>query len=108
MNRFRHTLLTAAFALAAMSLGAPEQASATAFCPLKQTSDGFVALRAGPSPTARLIARMKPEDEVLIGLREKGNWVEVTWWRGQNRHDKGYHHIAGKGWVNSKLIAEEC
>ncbi len=51
---------------------------------------------------------MKPEDEVLIGLRQKGRWIEVTWWRGQDRHTKGYHQIAGKGWVNSKWVEEEC
>lgn len=83
-------------------------ASATGFCPLKRTSDGFVALRTGPSATAPLVGRMRSSDEVLIGLRNKGNWVEVTWWRGQDRHNKGYHHVAGRGWANARLIEENC
>ena len=87
---------------------APELASATGFCPLKRTRDGFVALRAHPSPNARLIGRMKREDEILTGLREMGRWVEVTWWRGKDRVDKGYRHIAGNDWVNGKLIRGEC
>ncbi len=32
----------------------------------------------------------------------------MTWWRGQDRHEKGYHAIAGKGWVNARLIEEDC
>ncbi len=94
--------------LAGLAAFAPQQAAATGFCNLKRSPDGFVALRAAPSPTARLIARMRAEDEVLIGLGKKGQWVEVTWWRGQDRHEKGYHAIAGKGWVNARLIEEDC
>ena len=95
-------LLIASCALASVP------ASATGFCHLKQTLDGFVALRAGPSPSARLVGRMNPQDEVLFGLGEKGNWVEATWWRGDDRLNKGYDRIAGKGWVNTRFVEEEC
>ncbi len=83
-------------------------ASATGFCNLRPSPDGFVALRAAPSLSARLIARMRTGDEVLLGLRQKGRFVEVTWWRGQDRHEKGYHHIAGKGWADARWIEEDC
>ncbi len=102
------TRLATAWAIfAGIALGAAP-ASATGFCNLRTSSDGFVALRAGPSPTAKLLARMKPADEVLIGLGRKGRLVEVTWWRGQDRHEKGYHAIAGRGWVHARLIEEDC
>ncbi|HRE20765.1 MAG TPA: SH3 domain-containing protein [Rhabdaerophilum sp.] len=82
--------------------------SATAFCHLKKTRDGFVALRAEPTSYSRLLARMKPKDEVLVGLKQEGDWVEVTWWRGNDRHRKGYESFTGRGWVHVKLIEEEC
>ncbi len=85
-----------------------QRAAATAFCNLKPTADGFVALRAAPAPTAKLIGRMTSRDEVLLGQGEKGDWIEVTWWRGDDRHTKGYDRKAGHGWVNRKLIGEEC
>ncbi|MCZ8181895.1 MAG: SH3 domain-containing protein [Beijerinckiaceae bacterium] len=83
-------------------------AGATGFCHLRKTADGFVALRAEPSPAAKMVGRMRPSDEVLIGEGEKGQWVEVTWWRGTERLDKGFEKHAGKGWVNRRLIADDC
>jgi hypothetical protein len=86
----------------------PQPAAATAFCQLKETRDGFVALRSGPSPSAKLVARMKAEDEVLLGENRKGDWIRVTWWRGDDRLTKGHDHVAGRGWVHRRLVAEEC
>ena len=71
---------------AILPIAAP--AHATGFCNIKHTFDGFVALRDRPSPKGKLLGRMKPGDEVLIGLGEKGNWIEVTWWKGQDRFEK--------------------
>ena len=101
---------TAAFSmvfLAAMQLGSTTSL-ATGFCNVKKTADGFVALRAGPSSKAKILGRMKSSDEVLIGLGQHGNWIEVTWWRGSDRFDKGYDHTSGQGWVNMRFIEEEC
>lgn len=107
--RFTPTLIMAAvIALCGGSLLVPESASATAFCPPKQTRDGFVALRSGPSPSAKLVGRMKAEDEVQLGERRKGNWIEVIWWRGDDRLAKGFDHVAGRGWTHRKLISNEC
>lgn len=83
-------------------------ALATGFCTIKKTQDGFVALRAGPSADSRLVARMTSKDEVMLGESQRGSWIEVTWWRGLDRHNKGFDASSGKGWVHKKLIDEEC
>jgi hypothetical protein len=85
-----------------------QPASATAFCNVKETADGFVALRAAPDAKAKLVGRMSADDEVMIGLGKKGSWVEVNWYRGDERHTKGFGAVSGRGWVNSRLIDEEC
>ena len=81
---------------------------ATAFCHPVETGDGFVALRKAPAAAAGLVGKMTAEDEVLIGQSQRGNWIEVTWWRGDDRLNKGFGKAAGKGWVSRKLIEAEC
>ena len=83
-------------------------ASASGFCAVRKTADGFVALRTEPHAGAKLVGKMRSRDEVMIGEGEKGQWIEVTWWRGTERLDKGFEAHAGKGWVNRKLISNEC
>ncbi len=83
-------------------------AAATAFCNVRQSADGFVALRAAPDAKAKLVGRMTSKDEVMIGQGKKGAWIEVEWYRGEERFTKGFGHISGKGWVNRKLIEDEC
>lgn len=101
---FNLTRITAALTLlAGVTLGALP-AAATAFCNIKETKDGFVALRAGPSTKARIIAKMTTDDEVLIGHRRRGKWDEVTWWRGQDRLQKGFGSSSGIGWVHRDLL----
>ncbi|MFN0192004.1 MAG: hypothetical protein ACKVP5_08510 [Aestuariivirga sp.] len=100
-------MVAASLALAAAITWSPSS-SATMFCHVKHTADGFVALRDRPSRNAQLLGRIRPDDEVLIGLEEQGNWVKVTWWRGASRLEKGYHSAEGRGWVNVKLIDELC
>jgi hypothetical protein len=108
MNRPRLAAIAAALVLAGAWLSSPRPAAATAFCQLKATKDGFVALRAGPGASSKLIGRMKADDEVLLGEGRKGDWQQVTWWRGDDRLVKGQDKVAGRGWVHYKLIAEEC
>jgi hypothetical protein len=105
-NHLKFTLT--AFILAGCAIITSQPALATAFCQLKETRDGFVALRRGPSPSTTIVGRMKAEDEVLLGEGRKGEWIQVTWWRGDDRLAKGYDKIAGRGWVHRKLVAEEC
>jgi Bacterial SH3 domain len=104
----RQIVFSSLLALFGSAFAAPHLASATSFCHLKETSDGFVALRSQPSAAAKLIGRMKAQDEVLVGEGRRGNWVKVTWWSGEDRLLKGHEKSAGTGWVNRKLIEDEC
>jgi hypothetical protein len=65
-------------------------ASASLFCVLPATTDGFVALRAAPSVQGRLILRMKAGDEVQIIDGRRGGWSKVRHWPGDTRLAKGY------------------
>ena len=99
-------LIALALAVAALTSSTP--ASATAFCDLKKTKDGFVALRAGPSADARLLAKMTVRDEVRIEQGQQGKWVEVTWWRGDDRLSRKHGGRGLLGWVNGDLLGELC
>ncbi len=103
---FNRILLALTLAGSMLAVTAP--AEATSFCNLRKTSDGFVALRAGPSADSRMVGRMRSTDEVMLGEGEQGQWIEVTWWRGNDRLTKGFEKSAGKGWVNRRLVSEEC
>lgn len=101
-------LRIAGAAAAALALNAliALPASATSFCNIKRTSDGFGALRAGPDANARLLARMRPGDEVMLGMNERGPWQQVTFWRGQTRHQDGGFARGQSGWVHRSLLGE--
>ncbi len=95
-------------ALGAVLVAAPAEASL--FCEIKPTRDGFVALRAGATPEARLVQRMKPADEVLLGQGKRGAWVEVTYWRGGRLVEGGPPEgkaPTATGWMHSALIARD-
>ena len=109
--------------LAVLSLGAGliggalfggGSARATEFCDIKQTPDGFMALRERPSAKGKLVARMKTGDEVMINniVAEKNGWTRVYWWKGGRFNDagafKGLSKVDAQGWVNSKLLGDEC
>lgn len=87
-------------------------ASATEFCNVKRTADGFVALREAPDPQSGLVGRMTHGDEVLGDptVESRNGWIFVTWWKGGRFRPGGYEFDkpTGKGWVNSRLIEEEC
>ena len=110
MMRLRDFRLAAALGGA---LFAPTSASAMIVCWVKQTPDGFVALRAGPDAGARLIARMKGGDTVqgVEGVKDRNGWSYVHWWKAAT-HEKNsgvsLGAIDGKGWVRASLIEDEC
>ncbi|WP_448950764.1 hypothetical protein [Labrys neptuniae] len=104
MKRFRHRLLPAL----CLTCLFPAAVSAMELCNLRKTPDGFVALRAGPGPRHRLIARMKPEDLVQYGEGREGKWVEVTWWRGDSGLERDGFSKGIHGWAFAPLIAEDC
>jgi hypothetical protein len=99
-----------AISLALASLGLAGKVRATIYCDIKPTRDGFVALRSGPSPTARLIAKMRPGDEVQVGIERKGRFIEVTYWRG-GRFASGRDGIVDPstavGWMHEDLVAPD-
>jgi hypothetical protein len=107
----KRLIVAAMLSTAAVPL--PGAAWAYEFCILKQTKDGFVALRAGPSAKARLIARMTPDDEVAILSEEDGvrevhpDWHFVRWWKGSDRLNKGMDGFSGEGYMHRSLIAED-
>jgi hypothetical protein len=96
--------------LAVLLLLPAARAGATAYCEIRQTDDGFVALRAGPSARSEMLEKMRPGDEVLLGQGRVGRWVEVTFWRGgrfaSGRNPDGDPATAG-GWMREDLIAED-
>jgi hypothetical protein len=106
-----------ALLLAAVVVGAwlapASPARATTFCDIRKTSDGFVALRAGPDAKAPLIARMRVGDEVQVrdDIASRGGFMFVTWWKGGRfkvKRAAGYDPPDRDGWVREILIAEEC
>src|SRR5258708_1075582 len=107
INKFRvvRVALSAWCGMLLLLVAAP--ASATLLCDIKKTSDGFVALRAQPHRTARLVAWMKSGDEVLIssGVEPRNGWAYVTWWKGgrfkKDHPGGGYDKPDRKGWVYS-------
>jgi hypothetical protein len=89
-------------------------AGATAFCNIPSMPDGFLALRDQPSAKGKLVARMKEGDEVMLNITvaDRNGWTRVYWWRGGRFNDdgsfKGIGKATGQGWVNGKLLGEEC
>ncbi len=99
--------------LIAGALFATGSARATEFCGIRKTPDGFIALRAEATAKGKLVARMKPGDEVMLNniVEEKNGWARVYWWKGGRFHGqtvKGIESADGQGWVNSKLLGDEC
>lgn len=103
---FRALAFVAAIAAASIA----REASATSYCEIRKTEAGFVALRAGPSDSAKLLQRMRPGDEVLLGQGKTGDWVEVTYWRGgrfqSGKNPQGDPPTA-KGWMRASMIADD-
>lgn len=81
------------------------EAGATEFCLIQKTPDGFVALRAGPRPDARLILKMKPQDEVQIVEGRQGSWELVRHWPGDSRLTKGYAGFT-EGYVAQRFLKD--
>ena len=109
----RISVLTLGAALIGNALFGADSALATEFCDIKKTADGFVALRERPEIKGKLVARMKAGDEVMINnvVAAKNGWTRVYWWKGgrfQGQSVKGIEKADGQGWVNSKLLGDEC
>lgn len=85
-------------------------------CGIKETKDGFVALRDKPSPTARLVTRMKAGEVLVIDktkrgddLVKSGKWFRVSHYHGEampNPGDANFKDV-NRGWVHTDLI-DDC
>jgi hypothetical protein len=97
-----------------VAVSAPGTASAMVVCWVKKTSDGFVALRAQPSPEGRLIAKMRGGDVVWgdpdSKVKDRNGWTYVNWVKKSTHEATGgvTVKIDGKGWVRASLIEDEC
>jgi hypothetical protein len=71
-----------------------------------QVKDGFIALRDGPSPQAKLIAKMDPKGAVIPridrGNWRRGGWILVSYWRPGIEFDEALKS-GPVGWMNEKL-----
>ncbi len=108
---FHRSYLRLSIVLAGFVFGGA--ASATEFCNVKKTADGFVALRSGPSAGAKLIGRMKVGDEVMLDntVASAKGFTRVTWWQGgrfKSANASQQAKPSGQGWVNSKLLEDDC
>ncbi len=101
----RHHLLRAAIAAAVLTLPLAAMAEGES-CELAPQKDGFVALRDGPSPSAKLVARMDPKGAVIPRTKEpgwrRGTWIKVSYWRPGIEFDEAFAK-GPVGWMNEKL-----
>lgn len=95
--------LAALAAAIGLNLAFAAPASAITYCYVRQTADGFVTLRAAPDPASRRIARMRPNEEVLLAEGSRGAWRQAYLMRRSSGED-GYVGHSPLGWVHSGLI----
>jgi hypothetical protein len=103
-------LATVAFALSASGA----KAEIFSVCSVLPTTDGFVALRDNPSPSGRLVARMHPDEVVVIDVKgdklvRSGGWLRISYYPGPAFPKPGDHEFENvrRGWAKDKLI-DEC
>ncbi len=76
---------------ALLLLAATSAAEARYNCAVVRTSDGFVALRHGPSTQHGMVAKMRPQemvhllDPVTEEIVRSGDWLRVRWFPGTRR-----------------------
>ena len=93
-------------ALAATTFAAP--ASASLFCPVMKTRDGFVALRDKPGLDGKSGVKMKSRDEIMLTVDEQDGWIKVLYWPGETRFTKGYGSYRS-GWMHRRFIPpDQC
>ena len=113
-NRPIH-LFTLPLALLAASLpvATPVQAEVFNVCEIKETADGFAALRKAPSARSPIISRMKAGHVLVIektdvGLVTQGKWLKASYFPGEampNPGEPGSENIR-HGWVHTGLVGD--
>lgn len=105
------TLVAGALAL---GLAASPASALSAVCEVLPTSDGFAALRSGPSTSSPLIARMSTGHGVTMHfaasgrLVKSGVWAQVTYWPDGKFYNPGDAQYGARrvGWVVHRLVGE--
>jgi hypothetical protein len=92
--------------LISLSCSLPARAQTLSLaCELEEKSDGFVALRAGPSPKAALVLKMKPDAIIYLVMKrntreERSGWLRIAHVAGGDVTEKKTF-----GWMWGKLLA---
>lgn len=95
-----------------LAAGSQAQAGIGNACEVKETPDGFVAIRARPSAKAPLVAKATPGHIVEVTVDKAGNpraagiWWHVRHFPGEampNPSDAAFGQVKS-GWMHSKLI----
>jgi hypothetical protein len=76
-------------------------------CDLKQTQDGFVALRKGPSTKSRLIHKLNPQFHRIFPDKRNNSWVHVVIGGYGDPEEEGVpvsERDVGDGYIKSSLI----
>ncbi len=112
-HRSARTGLLAA-SLVCLGLASGPALALNAVCEVLPTSDGFAALRAGPSPEARLLVRMKTGHNVHLRARNQGEIIRSGAWTQVMHRPDGELYQPGDpqyrtgrvGWVAQRLIGD--
>jgi hypothetical protein len=103
--------LCATLVAAAGSIAAPQDVSAGYLCDVKPTDDGFVALRAAPSPKGFVITRMRPGNAINLlhppdydDLVRSGSWLFVAYFPSVSDIPDEARDEAVRGWVAERLL----
>lgn len=90
------------------------RASATDTCVVGKSTDGYVALRAEPSPRGSLRARAREGEAVVIEKRdngdliERGSWLRVFYFPGTvipPKSDPSYRK-GRSGWMHRRYVVD--
>jgi hypothetical protein len=73
-------------------------------CNLKSTRDGFVALRSGPSGSARRIHKLNPEYHYIAPTARSNSWVYVSVGSPESWDVPPGKQFSGEGYVKGSLI----
>jgi len=110
----RSAVSLAAAAMLALCAAAPARAEVFSICSVRETKDGFVALRAAPRKDAPVVAKMVPGQMTVLDVKnyklvKSGNWVSLSWYPGEVMPDPGEpgHDKIRRGWTSYELI-DDC
>lgn len=110
-----YRILAAVLSTFALAFAAPGVARAEVFnvCEIRQTADGWVALRSTPSVSGQIVARMVPGHVLVLDrtgntLVMRGKWFRAAYYPGEampNPGDPGHDKIR-KGWVHTSVVGD--